>query len=313
MARMIVAAFAAFLALVAPAPVASRVPGSVAGNVVILAPEDAQHRPLRILVDSGGYDLIESEAANRLGLPRLELDLGGKQREAVAFPTWSAPSLPAPPTRWLVARPGALRDGFAPRIDATFGPAWMIDHRITVDYPKRRIESNVFPRHATSVPVEIARGRSPAPSLPPTALVTIDASVGGKTLTFLLDTGATGLVRDSVRGAMPDDEPVHQICLIEASMLESWRREHPEWTYATSAFDVAGDADGAASPAILVPDLKIGTARALPTWFVARRDATTFAAVSKETRKTVVGDLGGDALRRWRVTFDLANERLLLD
>jgi hypothetical protein len=311
---MIVEAMSVLLALAAPAAAHTRLPGTVSGNVVILTPEDAAHRQVRILVDSGGYDLIESDAVTRLGLARSQIELGGKKRETAAFPSWSPPSLPAPAaTRWLIARPGALHDGFAPRIDATFGPSWLLDHPITVAYPHKTIESGAAPERGTRVPLTVGVGRAAIPALPPTALVTIDVSVAGERLTMLLDTGATARVRETVKRMMPDDEPVHQVCLIEVSVLERWRHAHPSWTYAESAFDVAGDSNGAASPAILVPDLRIGAQRALPTWFVARRDASTFAAVSKQMRKTVVGDLGGDALRRWRVTFDLKNEQLLLE
>jgi hypothetical protein len=311
---MIVETLSVLLALAAPEPTRSRLPGTVSGNVVILTPEDAARRQIRILVDSGGYDLIESDAATRLGLARSEIELGGKKRETSAFPVWSVPSLPAPATtQWLVARPGALHDGFAPALDATFGPSWMLDHTIAVDYPHQTIESVAAPNTGTPVPVTVGVGRAALPSLPPTALVTIDVSVAGESLTMLLDTGATARVRDSVKLLMPDAEPVHQVCLIETSVLEKWRRTHPSWTYAQAAFDVAGDTEGAASPAILVPELRIGSRLALPTWFIARRDASTFAAVSKQMRKTVVGDLGGDALRRWRVTFDLKHERLMLE
>jgi hypothetical protein len=198
----------------------------------------------------------------------------------------------------------------------------MLDHTISVDYPHKTIESVAEPHagtpvpapHAgTPVPLTMGVGRASIPSLPPTALATIDVTVAREPLTLLLDTGATARVRDPVKRLMPDAEPVHQVCLIEMPVLERWRRAHPSWTYAEAAFDVAGDKEGTASPAILVPELRIGNQLALPTWFVARRDASTFAAVSKQVQKAVVGDLGGDALRRWRVTFDFKNERLLLE
>jgi hypothetical protein len=310
---MIVEAMAFLLALAAPEPARSRLPGTVARNVIVLTPEDDAHRQLRVLVDSGGYDLIESDAATRLGLSRAKIELGGNKRETAAFPRWRLPSLGPPATRWLIARPGALHDGFAPAIDATFGPSWMLDHPIAVDYPHKTIESVSAPHAGTPVPLTVGVGRASIPSLPPTALVTIDVTVAGEPVTLLLDTGATARVRDAVKRLMPDEEPVHQVCLIAMSVLEQWRRAHPSWAYAEAAFDVAGDKEGAASPAILVPELRIASQLALPTWFIARRDASTFAAVSKQMRKTVVGDVGGDALRRWRVTFDFKNERLLLE
>jgi hypothetical protein len=95
-------------------------------------------------------------------------------------------------------------------------------------------------------------------------------------------------------------------------VLRRWHRAHPRWAFAESAFDVAGDREGIGSAAILVPELRVGTRQAPPTWFVERRDASTFEALSKALGKPVTGDLGGDALRSWRVTFDFHGERLLL-
>jgi hypothetical protein len=298
------------LATAPPLPPGTRLPGTVAGNVVILTPEDARHRRLRVLVDSGGFDLIDAAAADAFGLHRSAIELGGKERFTVAFPEWMRAAVPVSQTAWLIARPGALRDGFAPEIDATLGPAWLIDHPIVVDYPNRKIESAGVAETGTSVPLTVAMGRAAIPSLPPSALATIDISIAGEAFTMLLDTGSTARVLAAVKEMMPDSDPVHQVCLIEEGTLAKLRRAHPDWRYAEHAFDVAGDAPAAA--AILVPDLRIGTARALPTWFVARHDPSTFAALSKQLGKAVAGDLGGDALRSWRVSFDLKNERLIL-
>jgi hypothetical protein len=298
------------LATAPPLPPGTRLPGTLAGNVVILTPEDARHRRLRVLVDSGGYDLIDAATADALGLQRSPIELGGKPRFTVPFPEWMRASVPSPETAWLIARDGVLREGFAPELDATLGPSWLLDNTITVDYPDGTIELARPDEAGTAVPLTVGVGRAALPSLPPSGLATIDVSVAGSPLTLLLDTGATARVLPAALTLMPDAAPVRQVCLVESSLLAAWHREHPDWRYVDAAFDVAGDAP--AAPAILVPGLRIGDLLASPTWFVARRDASTFAAVSKQMGKTVSGDLGGDALRRWRVTFDLKNERLLL-
>ena len=298
------------LATAPPFSPGRRLPGTLAGNVVILTPENAQHRRLRVLVDSGGYDLIDGGAADAFGLQRAPIELGGKPRFTVPFPEWMRASVPSPETAWLIARDGVLREGFAPQLDATLGPSWLLHHAITVDYPRRTIELARPDESGTSVPLTVGVGRAALPSLPPAGLATIDASVGGAPLTFLLDTGATARVLPAAMSMMPDAAPIRQVCLVESSLLATWHGVHPEWSYVEAAFDVAGDAP--AAPAILVPDLRVGGLLASPTWFAARRDASTFAAISKQMGKPVSGDLGGDALRRWRVTFDLKNERLLL-
>jgi hypothetical protein len=126
-------ALAVLLALASTPPATTPVAGSVSGNVVVLTPADETHRTLRVLLDTGGFDLIESDAASRFGLARAPVELRSGKRETVAFPSWIATSFPPPATRWLVARPNALRDGFAAPLDATLGPAYLLEHALTVD------------------------------------------------------------------------------------------------------------------------------------------------------------------------------------
>ncbi|MBV8370028.1 MAG: hypothetical protein JO036_14035 [Candidatus Eremiobacteraeota bacterium] len=305
-------ALAVLLALASTPPAITPVSGTVAGNVVVLTPADAVHRTLRVLLDTGGFDLIESDAVTRFGLERVPIELRSGRRETVVFPDWIGTSFPPPATRWLVARPNALRDGFAAPVDATLGPAYLLEHTLTVDYPHRTIALGTPPDGGAAVPLTLAVGRPAAEGVPPEVYALVGVNVAGEALTMLLDTGATARVRDAVKRSVEDGEPIHQVCLIESAVLQRWHRAHPRWTFMESAFDVAGDRDGSASAAILVPELRIGDLRAPPTWFVERRDASTFAALSKAFGKPVSGDLGGDALRRWRVTFDLHGERLLL-
>src|ERR1700676_4935754 len=148
---MILATLGAFVALTTASPTATRLPGTVAGGVVILTPEDPQHRRLRILVDSGGYDLIDAGAADALHLRRAKVALGGKDRYTVAFPNFVRRAIPTPKTAWLIARPGVLREGFAAAIDATLGPAWLLEHAITVDYPHGAIALGRASESGTSV------------------------------------------------------------------------------------------------------------------------------------------------------------------
>ena len=49
-----------------------------------------------------------------------------------------------------------------------------------------------------------------------------------------------------------------------------------------------------------------------PTRFLARSD-DNLAALSRRLSRPVSGDLGGDALRAWRVTFDLGKGQMFLE
>lgn len=288
-------------------------PARVEGNVVLLTPALRGGARLRILVDSGGYDLIDAAAAARTGRVGAPVALRGRRgRTAIAFPDFEPPRIPVPPTRWLVARSSALASTFALPVDATLGPAWMSRYAISVDYPRRTVSFRDDAAHAVSVPLRIAAGPAPAPDLPRTIVATIDVRIAGEPLTMLLDTGSTALIGVAARSRMPDRSPVRQVCLIDVAVLARWHRAHPSWPYIAKGATLPGDPPGARAAMIRVPSLLVGSVQAWPTWFVARNDRSTFAALSKQLGRPVAGDLGGDALRRWKVTYDLAAARLLL-
>jgi hypothetical protein len=287
-------------------------PARVEGNVVVLTPALQSGRRLRILVDSGGYDLIDPPAAVRTGSVARPVALRGRSgRSAIAFPAF-APRIPLPPTRWLIARPSAFASTFAVPVDATLGASWMRRYAITVDYPRRTVSLAAAAPNAASVPLRVAIGVAPAPDLPPIVIATIDVRIAGEALTMLLDTGSTASIGVAARRAMPDRSAVRQACLIDAVTLERWHRAHPRWPYIASGAALPGDPPGSRSAMIRVPSVGIGALRSWPTWFVARADRSTFAALSKRLGRPVTGDLGGDALRSWKVTYDLAASRLRL-
>jgi len=288
-------------------------PARFEGNVVLLTPALRDGRRLRILIDSGGYDLIDPSAARLTGRLASPVALRGRRgRSAIPFPAFAPPGIPLPSTRWLIARSSAFAATFALPVDATLGPSWMLRSTITVDYSRRAVTLANAAAHAASIPLRVALGPAPAPDLPPTVIATIDVQIAGEPLTMLLDTGSTALIGVAARRKMPDRSPVRQTCLLDAVVLERWHRAHPSWPYIASGAMLPGDPPGIRSAMIRVPSVAIGTLRSWATWFVARSDRSTFAELSKQLGRPVAGDLGGDALRRWKVTYDLAASRLLL-
>jgi hypothetical protein len=286
------------------------------GNVVVLVPRVAGHRPIRILLDSGGYDLIDRSAVARFGLRGTSVVLGARHapRTAVDSPHFAAgASLPPSATRWLVARKGALANGFFANIDATLGPSWLAANTVTVDYPRHRVVLAPAPAHAVSVPLSVKTYPPPAPSLPAPAVATLAITVAGERLTMLLDTGATARIRPMYRALMPDRSAVRQVNFADPRLVARWHRDHPAWRYITSGAEEPGDSRGTYGAMILVPDLRVGSARAWPTWFVARNDGSTYKTLSAQMGHAISGDLGGEALRRWRVTFNLRGASLLLE
>jgi len=302
--------------IVVPLPVraASDLPAVMAGNVVVLVPCVPGHGPIRLLLDSGGYDLVDRSAIARFDLRSSPIVLGAKPRVAVDVPPFvPGASLPPSSTRWLVARPGALRDGFYAEIDATLGPSWLVAHPVTIDYPGHRVTLTSASARAISVPLAVKSYRPPATSLPAPALATLQVTVAGERLTMLLDTGATARIRPIYRALMPDRSAVRQVNFADPTLLARWHRLHPAWRYIAAGAEEPGDPRGTYGAMILVPDLRVGSAHAWPTWFVARNDASTYRALSRAVGRAVSGDLGGEALRRWRVTFNLRGSSLLLE
>jgi hypothetical protein len=316
--RLATFAFAAACAFCAAAPGGAAtipLPAVFEGNAVVLTPQTAANgATVRILADSGGYDLIEPSAVTRLALDSTPLKLGSADRATVAFPAFrSNASFPAPSTRWLVARPNVFATTFALAVDATLGPSWFADRLVQVDYPGRRVAVlDAAPAGATAVPLVVARGRPAAVELPPEMLALVDVAIAGETLTMLLDTGATARIDATLRDRMPDAAPVRQVSFADAALVARWHAAHPDWDYAAAGAQVPED-DGFHSTALIrVPALAVGGRTARPTWFLARPD-DNLAQLTKRLGRTISGDLGGDALRAWRVTFDLAHERLLLE
>jgi hypothetical protein len=288
-------------------------PVSFEGNAIVFTPRLAGGAPMRVLLDSGGYDLIEPAAVTRLALATTPMKLGTADRATVAFPPFrSDAAIPAPSTRWLVARPNVFASTFALDLDGTLGASWFLDHTLTVDYPHRSAAlPDAPPAGATRVPLVVAQS-PPLPGLPPEALALVDVTVAGETLTMLLDTGATARIDAALRARMPDAAPVRQICFADAALVARWHGAHPDWEYAAAGAQVPED-DGLRTAAMIrVPSVAVAGRAAPPTWFLARPD-DNFAELSRRLRRTVAGDLGGDALRAWRVTFDLGKEQMFLE
>jgi hypothetical protein len=316
-ARAVVVALVALAAaaLVTPGRAGARteLPVSLEGNAIVFTPRLAGGAPMRILLDSGGYDLIEPGAVARLALATTPMKLGTADRATVAFPPFrSDAAIPVPATRWLVARPNVFTGTFALDLDATLGASWFLDHTVTVDYPHRTAAlPDAAPAGATRVPLVVAQS-PPLPGLPPEALALVDVTVAGETLTMLLDTGATARIGAALRARMPDAAPVRQICFADAAVVARWHAAHPDWDYAATGAQVPEDDGLRTAPMIRVPAVTVAGRPSPPTWFLARPD-DNFAQLSRRLQRTVAGDLGGDALRAWRVTFDLGKEQMFLE
>lgn len=293
---------------------ATPIPVTLDGNVVLLRPVFADGRQLRVLADSGGYDLIAPDAVQRFGFATAPVRLGGTERETASLPAFRPDSgIGAQSARWLIARPTAFSDTFTLPLDATAGAPWFLANRVTIDYPRRQVEiGGAVPSGVARVALHTVIGTRPAASLPRPGLAVLDVEIAGESLTMLLDTGSTAMIPERLRARMPDTAAVRQVSFADAALVERWHRAHPDWPYDARGALVPGSGGAHEVPIARVPAVDIGPLTSPPVWFAARERAG-FDALSGQMHRRVSGDLGGDALRTWRATIDLTNEALWLD
>jgi hypothetical protein len=288
-------------------------PSHFSGNAVFLTPALTDGRSVSILLDTGGYDLIAPATVEALGLVASPLELGNRPRATVAFPPFSpSATIGTRPTRWLIARPSAFSSTFAMTVDATLGTSW-IDEPLSIDYSRRRVTFENPRRSPQAVTIEVRRTPPPAEQLPSETLLLVPVSVAGESLNMLLDTGATARILPQYRDRMPDRSEVRQVCFGSRDLVGRWHREHPDWPFVLSGAEVPGENGFRPTDMIRVDSLFVGMRRAPPTWFLARPDDETFRYLSKAFGKPVAGDLGGDALRDWKITIDPNGATLLLE
>ena len=286
-------------------------PSHFSGNLVFLTPTVSDGRSLNILLDTGGYDLIAPGTVDSLGLPTAPVSLGSRPRATVAFPKFlPGASIPVPATRWLIARPEAFASTFALNVDATLGASWFASGALSIDYRRQQVALESISASQQTVSIEVKSAPPPVEQLPGETLVLVPVSVGGESLSMLLDTGATARIRPEFRTRMPDASAVRQVSFASRSLVERWHREHPDWPFVPNGAELPSGSGFRNADMIRVDVLSVGMRRAPPTWFLARSDDETFADLTKAFGRPVAGDLGGDAFREWKITIDLGSRML---
>jgi hypothetical protein len=192
------------------------------------------------------------------------------------------------------------RDGKATvPVEAVLPGSVMKDYAVTFDYARRRLtleQSGASPPAGVTVPVRVnAR----------TGLPSVTADIGGRPYALALDVGsAYSWVRDDV--------------------ARGWMRDHPEWATGTGAVGEAnmqtrtGGAEANAT-ILRIPEIRLGALRLTrigalgiasdappfppaPGEGVVRGDF--FDWYSKKASEPVIGWLGGNVLKGFRLTID---------
>jgi predicted aspartyl protease len=180
-----------------------------------------------------------------------------------------------PDSQWLDSR--NEREGLI--------PGQLLRHYdMVLDYPGRRF---TLSSPGTSRPQGVEFN---TPISSPSGFPRIEAEIGGKSYGFLLDTGAS-------------------FTMISQTAMEEWAKENPAWPSADGAVGFAnmfgGKVDGAALM-LRVAKLKLGPIALTGVAAVSRPDGIFEQWMSSMMTAPIVGSIGGNVLRDFRVEIDYA-------
>lgn len=291
-----------------PARVAT-VPFTLDHNRLLVTAEiqrpDGSWRPARLWVDTGNPTFCLAPALAR----DLGVDLAGARPN---------PDVPPPAGVRLGGLP--LDCGSAPA-KVMLEPSWLFGathadanlpstvlrrYRVVFDYPRRQLSlialdalpgsGSVSTPGAPGAPAP--RGERAAASVhPETGIVQIDAVVDGDSLSFALDMGAS-------------------YSFVSADVVERLAARHPDWPRLTGTAGCANmwgwwPPGEASMPLVRVPEIRWGPARLAGVGLVGVAEVAPGgpplgAWYSRKTARPVVGFLGPNAFRDFRVEIDYA-------
>jgi hypothetical protein len=247
-----------------------------------VAAGDGSRPTVRALIDSaGGALLLKRSLAERLGLGfghAVESD--GGVATTVEPPDLAAGSEPLD-TDGIAAY--ALDDDSptgteAERVDVVLPAALLRRHGIVLDHPRREVtfcDPGDLPGRGVAVPVDIEPG---------TGLVRVEVEVAGEVLGLLLDTATS-------------------CCLVADHVFRSWGDASRGWPSSAASVgpaNMSGMPFEASTPMLRVPEVRWGEV-AVPAVAVAWRPDDAFERLGPGVTAPVVGSLGGNVLRHFRL------------
>lgn len=251
-------------------------------------------RSARFLVDSGGGGFIITEPiARSLGLTWEKTTHEGE--DTYGFPT-VLPSafigempLDLDPARALVA---VGVDKILPRAaggrrEGVFPGHLLARYHVVFDYPAGKFTlARAGALKPTGIPVPMRVSKS-------SGFPRIEMEVDGHTHGFLLDTGAS-------------------FTMVSEVLLNSWGSRHPAWPRHPGAYGDAATLGGQTLETMFVPGARWGSV-SLGEFGVTSQSKGTFEKyMSAMMTSPIVGSIGGNVLKQFRVEMDFPNEKLYL-
>ena len=296
-------------------------------NRIFVHPVTENGDTLDLHVDTGGAHFFTMDLASQLRLPLEQHTINNRKVNVSSFPTFnpeaSIPTVPlskaysdAPSVQGMYD----LLNGrmfvydFANKMkyytkEGILGQEWFATRVWTFDYPNEKFffhksfdEKSIPIGHKTRIFFKQDLAGYHEMHFP-----RIQAVIDGDTLDFLLKTGATLLLKETVHQALDDSLPqVRGTSFITRGQFEEWHFEHPDWK-------IYEDVErNRSSNMIRVPEVAIAGHTVGPVWFTTRPDNMFHKQMSQFMDRKMDGAVGGSLLKYFRVTINYPKEYIIL-
>lgn len=265
---------------------------------------------MRLLTDTGGGVFIFDDAALRHKLSVNGVELADYKGMAATWPEFEpGKGVPTPKTEGDVIpiAPGPVRmrlSWLTKDIDGILGQGWFQDRVWTYNFPDQKLIYHEDGKASWSEGAhKLEMGfRKNSQGVRIMSYPRIEVTISGKTYDVLLATGASvALKSDALNLIDAGGASIRAVSLISHSILEGWKKDHPDWKVLPNAEEGSGE------PMILVPEVSIAGFTVRNVWFLQRPDSNFVDRFSDWTDKPVVGAIGGNALRGFRMVLDYPN------
>ena len=255
---------------------------------------DGSVRTARFLLDTGGGGfLIAEPLARELGLKwgKTEREEGTEFGVVTSVPQVSVGALPLTlnPNRTLVVigTDNVLPHAAPGRAEGTVPGHVLAQYHVVFDYPDAIFtiaRPNVLTPKGTALPMPVSKQSG----FPRTEITVNDSTYG-----LLLDTGAA-------------------FTMVSEVLLKAWGTQHPEWPRYKGAFGDAALLGGQTLETMFVPTAMWGSYAVPSLGVVSQRKGTFEQYMSSMMAAPIIGSLGGNVLKHFRVELDYAHETLYL-
>ena len=285
---LVVLLFVAFPCLGAASPTSGSTSLIVEGNrvyaeLVFVCPDGTQ-RPALAFVDLGSPSMIVSEAL----FEKLQLD----QKQQVTFHVGDMPvhveASSVTKDSWLPFPIGGNR-----KVEALLPAGVMRDFQVVIDYGQhslRLAKAGTLKPEGTPVPIRVSQA---------TGLITVHAVVDGTLYPVAIDCGSA-------------------YTWLRKTTAQTWLAVHAEWERGIGAVGpsnmrMADDGVEATGTLLRIPEIQVGSLRLTQSGALAIGPSKTkwdfMDWYSKKTPEPVIGWLGGNVLRDFRITIDYPDRK----